>query len=103
MQKERDSKPSADEKPDVGKWPGVRPTNNIPRLTLNRCFLLAGLYCCNTLSGSTRTVSTLDNTMPCHRTSGGKRDVGGWKSQVLIGTRFAVNKDEVIISACNSS
>ena len=37
MQKERDSKPSVDEKPDIGKWPGVGPTNENLRFTPNRC------------------------------------------------------------------
>ena len=101
MQKERDSKPSADKKPDIGKWPGVGPTNNSLRFTQNRCFILAGLYC-NTSSCSTRTVSALDNAMPCHRTSGVKGGIEGRRrertcdrGQVRMGTRFALKEDEV--------
>ena len=44
MQKERDSKYRVDNKPDIGKQPGVGPTHKNLRLTPNRRFLL-GLYC----------------------------------------------------------
>ena len=100
MQNERDSKPWAKKRPDLGKWPGVGPTTKNLRLTQNRCSLLTGLYCSSS-SCSARTVSTLDNAMLCHRISGGQGVMVGRRregtcdrGQVRVGTCFALNEDE---------
>ena len=44
MQKERDSTPSVDKKPDIRKWPGVGSANKNLRRAPNMSFSVAGLY-----------------------------------------------------------